>query len=189
MNYNNIIKECNSLSDFCKKINFNVNGSGYKKAKKIILDYNLDISHFDNGVSKKVKHIEIKKICPVCKNEFFTKNNKREKTVCSRSCSNTYFRSGVNNANYKSIDNYNNRSSQFAIKYRKICFENHEHKCVVCGENKILDVHHFDGNKFNNDVNNLIPICATHHNYLHSKYKDEIIDKVIEYINNWNKNK
>ena len=109
----------------------------------------------------------------------------REKKTCSISCSNTLFRSGENNGNWKEINEYDSRTSSFAIKYRKICFDNHKHECVVCGENKILDVHHFDENKFNNNPDNLIPICATHHNYLHSVYRVDIIDIVIKYRDNY----
>ena len=35
----------------------------------------------------------------------------------------------------------------------------------------------------NNDPANLIPLCPTHHSYVHSRYKDEIqpiIDKFVE---------
>lgn len=184
MNYSEIIKICYSLSDFCKINDFPLNGVGYKKAREIIENYNLDITHFDNGKSKKTKYEKIKRNCPVCNKEFETQDGgKRERKTCSISCSNTKYRSGKNNGNWKDISEYTERKNRFAIKYRSICFENHKHECVVCGENKLLDVHHFDGNKFNNSAENLIPICATHHNYLHSKYRDEIIEKVINFRN------
>ena len=69
--------------------------------------------------------------------------------------------------------------------YKKICFKYHPHKCCVCGEENVVAVHHFDGNHFNNDPSNLLPLCPTHHVYIHSKYKDLIIDKVMEYIENF----
>jgi hypothetical protein len=186
MNYSEIIKICYSFSDFCKIIGLPVNGLGIKKAKKIIEENNLIITHFDGGKRKKIKYERVKKECPVCKKEFETKKgNKKEKKTCSISCSNTLFRSGSNNGNWKEINDYDSRNRTFAIKYRKICFDNHKHECVVCGENKILDVHHFDENKFNNNHENLIPICATHHNYLHSIYREEVIDIVINYRNDY----
>jgi len=189
MNYNEIINICYSLSDFCKIINLPINGVGYSKAKKIINDFNLNTDHFDNGKSKKIKYEKIEKECPICKKNFETFNGgKRERATCSISCSNTLFRSGKNNGNWKSIDEYDKRKSRYSIKYREICFQNHKHLCIVCEESKLLDVHHFDGNKFNNNPENLIPLCATHHNYLHSKYRHEIIDKVIDYRNNFIKN-
>ena len=190
MNYTEAIKVCYSLSDFCRVLNLPVNGLGIKKAKKIIIENNLITDHFDGGKNKKIKYERIKKICPVCNLEFETKKgNKREKTTCSISCSNTIFRSGTNNGNWKNINDFDSRSRTFAIKYRKICFENHKHECIICRENKLLDVHHFDENKFNNNPDNLIPICATHHNYIHSIYRSEIIDKVIDYRNKFLNNK
>lgn len=189
-NYYELIKVCFSFSDFCKKINLPTNGVGIKKAKKIIIENNLDIKHFDNGRKKQIKHEKVKKICPVCQKEFETRNSgPKQKKTCSISCSNTFFRSGSKNGNFKDIAEYKKRTRNFALKYREICFENHIHACVVCGENKLLDVHHFDGNKFNNSPENLIPICATHHNYLHSIYKDEVIDKVVDFRNDFIKKK
>lgn len=183
MNYNEIIKECYSFSDFAKKLGFSTNGRDIKKVKGIIAENKIDVLHFKDRFLKKSKYIVLEKKCPICDTPFKTKNNKKEKTTCSKACSNTYFRSGINHANFKNIEVYNSRSSQFCKKYRNLCFQHHPHKCVICNEDKILDVHHFDENKFNNEIDNLIPICATHHNYLHSEYRCEIIDKVIEYRN------
>ena len=66
---------------------------------------------------------------------------------------------------------------------------NHEKKCIICDENKIVAVHHFDKNKKNNDPSNLIPLCPTHHQYCHSEYYIDIEDKIIEYKNKWVKNR
>ena len=66
--------------------------------------------------------------------------------------------------------------------YRTTCFHFHKKECIVCGENKIVEVHHLDENNKNNSPNNLIPLCPTHHKYLHSNYRYLIEDKVNEYI-------
>ena len=79
------------------------------------------------------------------------------------------FRSGLNNPNTKDTS------------YRVICFTYHEKKCVVCGEDKIVAVHHFDENHENNDPMNLIPLCPTHHGYWHSKWRHLIESAVNEY--------
>jgi hypothetical protein len=172
-----------SKSDVLKLLGYHNNGRNNKRLNEMIKINNINILHFNRGI-KNIKYEVIEKKCPVCDTIFKTKKgHKKEKTVCSRGCSNTFFRSGKDNPNYKDISEYDKRSRRFVDKYREICFNNHEHKCVVCGESKMLDVHHFDNNKFNNEPNNLIPICATHHNYLHSKYRDEVIGKVIEYRN------
>jgi len=184
-----VFKESRSIIDVCKRLGYHNNGSGYNKVKKLINEHNIDVSHFDGGKSKRTRYKTIVKECPTCGNEFKTKEgHTKEKTVCSRGCANTYYRSGEDNPNWRDISEYDKRDRQFSLKYRIICFNHHKHECCVCGEDKMLDVHHFDGDKFNNKPENLIPICATHHNYIHSKYKDEVIDKVIEYRDKFIKN-
>lgn len=105
-----------------------------------------------------------KKECPVC-STLFSGNAK----TCSYSCSNKYFRTGEKNGNWK------------GTRYRTIVKEFHEMKCIICGEDKIISVHHYDENHTNNNPNNLIPLCPTHHQYVHSRYKYLIIDKIEEY--------
>lgn len=105
------------------------------------------------------------KECPVC----HTVHSKSGVT-CSYSCSNSYFRGGENNPNWSG----NN--------YRKICFDNHGKKCIVCGEEKILSVHHINENHDDNRPENLVPLCPTHHQYVHSKYKEEVQPYIDEFI-------
>lgn len=106
------------------------------------------------------------KECPACN----TKHSKGG-TTCSYSCSNTYFRSGRNNPNWKDD------------RYQSTCFEAHGKKCIVCGEEKIVATHHINEDHNDNRVENLVPLCPTHHQYVHSRYRDEvqpIIDKFIQ---------
>lgn len=98
-----------------------------------------------------------KKECPVCKN-----THSKKSVTCSYSCSNTYFRSGVNNGGWK------------GTHYRQICFAAHGRKCIVCGEDKILAVHHLNEDHSDNRPENLVPLCPTHHQYVHSKYRGEV---------------
>jgi hypothetical protein len=187
-----IFKESKSKSDVCKKLGYHINGTGFRKVHKLIDEHNIDISHFGNGSEKLMKYERITKKCPVCESEFETKkNHKREKTTCSYACANSYFRSGENNPNYRDINDYDTdtKRDNIRLKYRKICFDNHQHKCVVCDEKKVLDVHHFDENYLNNEPDNLIPMCATHHNYLRSPYKGEVEPIVIKYRENFLKNR
>ena len=117
---------------------------------------------------------ENKKDCLVCGSPI--KNFRNTKGTCSHSCSNKLFRTGENHGNWKQD------------RYQTTCFEYHEKKCVVCGEDKIVVVHHLDHNRKNNDPSNLIPMCPTHHQYWHSRYKNLVEDIVLNYINKW-KNK
>jgi hypothetical protein len=116
------------------------------------------------------------KICPNCNLEFQPKRS--DQVTCSRACSNTHFRSGENHYLY----------DETKTNYRTKCFAVHEKKCIVCGEDKIVAVHHYDENHENNDIENLIPLCPTHHSYVHSRYRDlvqpiidEWRDKFIEF--------
>jgi hypothetical protein len=181
-----LILESNSKSEICRKIGVSNNGVNFKKLDILILSYGLNIDSFRKSKNHIVKYEKIQKICPICKVNFETqKGHKREKETCSHSCANSFFRSGINNPNYKNIDQYDVKNRNYSRKYRQICFNYHEHKCVICNENLMLDVHHLDGNKKNNNPENLIPMCATHHNYWHSQYRYLIEEQVNNYINNY----
>ena len=167
-----IIGESKSKSQAAIGLGFKINGYGLKRVKILIDQYDIDISHFDvHWYSKEKRNIRIKKECPICGNVFEVEvNNKKGKITCSHSCANTYFRSGENHGNWKEDS------------YRTTCFEFHKKECVVCGENKIVEVHHYDGNHENNKKENLVPICSTHHKYWHSRYRYLIKDKVDNYV-------
>lgn len=126
----------------------------------------------------KILYPQIEKICPICEKTFKTgKGSPKEKSTCSYSCSNSYFRSGLNNPNWKEES------------YRSTCFLSHKKECVVCGENKIVEVHHLDEDKNNNRIENLIPLCPTHHKYWHSRFKSEIEKIVLNYIEDFKNSK
>lgn len=110
------------------------------------------------------------KECPVCFTPFHG-----NKTTCSYSCANTYFRSGKNNGNWKEE------------AYRSTCFLYHKKECVICGELKIVSVHHMNEDRNDNRPENLIPLCPTHHQYFHSVYRNEVEPKILEYIKNFNR--
>lgn len=113
------------------------------------------------------------RFCPVCDSPI--KNYRTSKT-CGYSCSNIFYRRGVSKPNGK-----NGRPPSI----RTICFSNHIKKCIICGEFRIVSVHHYDKNRDNNSPENLIPLCQTHHQYMHSRYRSLIEGKVKEYIQNF----
>lgn len=159
-----VVKESKTLSDTCKKMG--CEGS-YGNIKRLIKKYSINISHFTQ-----VRTGKEKRTCPVCEKVFEAWPHNK-KVTCGYSCSNTHFRTGVNNGQWKDS------------AYRTTCFSKHEKKCVICGEDKIVAVHHYDGNHKNNDITNLIPLCPTHHKYMHSGYKNLIEDQVNKYVNNF----
>lgn len=170
----------NSLSQVCRYYGFHVNKKGLDKVKLMIEENNINISHFKPN-KKKRKYEVVEKECPVCSTLFTTqKGHQREKQTCSYSCSNTFFRSGENNPNWGNFSDGQGRNG-----YRRIGFNYHKKECVICGENKIVAIHHYDNNHNNNEPVNLVPLCPTHHHYIHSRYKDEVKDKIDEYIKNF----
>lgn len=78
---------------------------------------------------------------------------------CSRSCA-----TSMNNKRYKSGENNPNYESGQG-SYRKRAIAHYGAKCEVCDYNVelVLQVHHLDHNRDNNEVENLIVLCPTHH--------------------------
>ena len=117
------------------------------------------------------------KICPICSNTFTGRS-----LTCSHSCSNAHFRhSDIGGLKYKTDEEL-----VTAGRYRDLCFRHHDKKCAVCEEENIVAVHHLNENHFDNRPENLIPLCPTHHQYLHSKYKHLINNLVEDYVLHWN---
>jgi hypothetical protein len=49
-------------------------------------------------------------------------------------------------------------------------------KCLICGFDKIVDLHHLDHNHNNNSEQNLIGLCPNHHKMIHDRrYRKDII--------------
>lgn len=170
------IEDCFSFTDVVLKLGLARKGSNTDKVRDYIITHNLDTSHF-NKKQKTTKYKLITKPCPVCGKDFETKENSpREKQTCSHGCSNTYFRSGINNPNHKEDGNNSHRT---------ICFSFHKKECIICGENNIVTVHHYDENHENNDPKNLVPLCPTHHQYVHSRFANLVKDKIDNYVINF----
>jgi ribosomal protein L37E len=52
-------------------------------------------------------------------------------------------------------------------------------KCACCGFDKLITLHHLDGNKKNNNPKNLIGLCPNCHKMIHSyQYYEEIKEKL-----------
>ena len=159
--YEQLINQNCSITDIAKRLKI-----GNTTVRSWLKKFNLK-TKYDKSVKK--YNIEYK-ICPICQKQFLTKiGHKREKVVCSRSCSNSFFRSGNKNPNY----------TDGTASYRAICLKNHKHACIICGFDKFVEVHHIDKNHNNISPSNLIPLCPNHHRLIHSKkYKDETIIEI-----------
>ena len=104
---------------------------------------------------------------------------RKELKFCNSSCSAKY-NNRVGKTGYKRMINENNGihpnfNPNKEKGYREICFGKYEPKCIICGWDKSVDVHHIDSNHNNNDVDNLVPLCQNHHKLtIMNEYKDDI---------------
>lgn len=173
------LEGCVSYSDVCRRLGLPINGSGMRKAKKVIAELGFDTAVFAHKMWYSSKYQTISKECPVCSKKFDTQQgHPKEKTVCSIACSNTFFRSGENNGQF------------VGAGYRYLCFCYWKRECAIpgCGWNKVVEVHHVDANHDNNVRENLIPLCPNHHRLtIMNEYKDEINQIINDLIKlKWN---
>ena len=179
IDYLSVVKISKSKSDFALRLGFKYhNGKIAEIINGIIKEYNLDISHFkSNGGGHNKKYEYSEKICPVCLLSFTTQiGRKTEKITCSHSCSNKYFSN-------------RRRKDEDLSDYSILRFRHHKKECVICKEKNIVGVHHYDENHENNIPENLIPMCPTHHQYWHSRFKFLVEKTVTNYRNEFIKNR
>ena len=101
-------------------------------------------------------------VCKRCKREI----PNHAKGLCS-GCYNFVFHLDKNKAqNYKKWHNLDIET------YKRIT-----QKCMICGFDKIVDLHHLDEHKYNHSETNLIGLCPNHHKMLHDfRYRKEMRD-------------
>lgn len=119
--------------------------------------------------------------CYNCEAEFQVEEREKqfplkEKYFCTRTCANST--GGKAKAAIHHPD--------AVASYQAVCFRYHEKECVVCEEKNIVAVHHYNENHDDNRPENLVPLCPTHHMYMHSRYKYLIEDQVEEYVKSFN---
>jgi len=142
--------------------------------------YNVKCSHCENEVivSNIKKHesscyLNPKnlRVCEVCNSPI--KDYRKSKGTCSHSCSNKLFK------------HLRNKPTKYK-NYATICWYYHKKECIVCKEDKIVAVHHYNKDHNDNRPENLVPLCPTHHQYVHSKYKCDVIEIINDYVKNFN---
>ncbi len=126
--------------------------------------------------------LEHKKVCQCCGKEFIFKGRLKTKKYeeakfCSRSCANN--RQSVWDAKIQEGE-----SNGKWVRYRVVAFKHHGEKCVVCGFDKVLEVHHLDKNRDNNSKENLVPLCPNHHRMIHTpEFAEEVLDTIKYRVN------
>lgn len=118
---------------------------------------------------KKLKWKPKEIICNKCNK----KRNHHSKGMC-KNCANKFlYYDSIKKHNYRKWHNLD------LEVYRRIT-----KKCVICGFDAIVDLHHLDGDHANNSESNLIGLCPNHHKMAHmDEFKDEIRKSIEEYKN------
>lgn len=117
--------------------------------------------------------------CFCCGNTIIVKERElqhpvKEQYFCSRSCANS-------TGGKAKAKRYHGDT---VAHYTTVAWRHHEKRCIICGEEKIVAVHHYNKVHSDNDPKNLVPLCPTHHQYMHSRFNIEIIGIVDDYIKN-----
>lgn len=163
--FSNSIKKCFSLRNVCEHYNKPINGYYAKLFQKWIDLFGCDVSHFNN------EKITLK--CAECGTKFdvvpFKASRRR---FCSLKCANQKVRGRA--LPLPEDELIGDR------KHRAICFRHHKKECIVCKEKLAVTVHHYNGNHSDDRPENLVPICANHHIYLHSKRAHHIVSPIVD---------
>jgi hypothetical protein len=126
--------------------------------------------------------LHAKEMCTTCYKKLAWKQKLKECKRCKRNlphhgkglcrgCYNFVFKSEYNKA-WNQMKNYGINMET----YKKITSS-----CVVCGFEKVVDLHHLDENSKNNSINNLIGLCPNHHKMLHHfNYRREMLNSLKE---------
>lgn len=118
-------------------------------------------------------------ICIQCHNEFQTESKRKDKRMCNNCLHINKIKSvmvarkkriptteiGVGSGN----SSVNKNRTLTKNTYRKM----RKDKCELCGSDINLCVHHIDGNRNNNDTNNLLTVCKKCHQQ-HHVIRDEL---------------
>lgn len=171
-------KHCNKSFDFIRTTDKANHGKhcpenptreiAYKKARK-----RLQKLRFERFGDKKKFHVS----CSNCETQFqvfeFEKSfPKKDKYFCSRKCSNSV---GGKAKVASLLDS--------ELHYTTLAWRYHKKECIVCSEKNVVAVHHYNEKHDDDRPENLVPLCPTHHQYMHSKkFKSLIVETVDKYV-------
>ena len=129
-----------------------------------------------HSTGNKVKILETRQ-CLHCGKDFKVslKDKKSSKQLtCSISCSSSY-------PDFKKR-RVEGKLPNGATSYPIIAKQHGLTSCCICGESVVIDIHHLDEDKTNNSIDNLVPLCPTHHAYIHRGKLDLIMDQLVDYL-------
>lgn len=60
-------------------------------------------------------------------------------------------------------------SRRYRGDYRRTCYKLWPRECAICEGLDEVEVHHIDGDVYNDSIENLVPLCCEHHATIHTK--------------------
>ncbi len=139
--------------------------------------------------------------CSICKKEKFLAENGKSKGLCKVCYKRDFWKSklfhcprcererpyhakGLCTGCYNSVFHIDKVKIYNKIKDHNIPYEIYQQvtkSCIICGFDKIIDLHHLDMNHQNNSFNNLAGLCPNHHKMIHHrKFQKEIFQQLKE---------
>ena len=131
------------------------------------------------GCGKRKEH-EAKGHCKSCYNH---KIRKPREIICPR-CKRKmpHHGKGLCMSCYMFVYQYEKIRASNVKRNYGIDFELYKQKtksCILCGFDKIVDLHHLNENKKDNSPKNLVGLCPNHHKMIHhEKYREYILSEV-----------
>lgn len=123
-----------------------------------------------------------KGVCFNCYRKYFWKQKLITCKRCGRQKPNQAF--GYCAGCYNFVFHLENTKAHNHKKYHNIDYETYKkktEKCLVCGFDKVMELHHVDENHKNNSKDNLIGLCPNHHKMLHNfQYREEVLTQIQE---------
>jgi hypothetical protein len=168
-----ILESSKTLGEVSKKLGYTNHGRNTGRITIFLAKNDLV---FKNHTQKTQEFITKK--CVQCGNDFTVPSNNKEKQkqlTCSHACSAAY-------PEFKNKRVLNKIG--IASSYPIVAERNGLTYCCICGEKEVIDIHHLDEDRTNNDITNLVALCPTHHAYMHRGKQDLIFDKLLDYLDN-----
>lgn len=137
-NIEKIVKECGSIRQVLKKLGLKEAGGNYHNIKTKIKLFNIDTSHFHGKIWSRGK-----KWC-------------KSKDISNKLVEHSTYSSGL------PISTYVLKNQLLKLGYK-------EHFCEMCGNSVWLgkpiplELHHVNGNRFDNRIENLMLLCPNCH--------------------------
>lgn len=132
------------------------------------------VKHYETILGKKSN---FKVTCSNCSAKFEVEEYEcnfpsKDNYFCSRSCANSV------GGRAKALIHHPDEIAN----YRTVAWRHHKKECIICGEKNIVAVHHLNEDHSDNDPGNLVPMCPTHHQYMHSRFRYLIQEQVDKYV-------